>query len=208
MAIAFPVSLANFFDMLEIVEASFHLGDNHNIASTQGGELITSAYGVRLWSGTVRTRTLPHASAELIAARMRMIANARATFYVEPIHHTLAGATGAQINNVTNGYEVKFQGLAANKIIPAGTFFSYAYDGTRRAFHQTIENGGADGTGLTGFIQVEPEIRPGWAAGAAVAFDAPIAKAVYVPKSLRSPVVRATLSDGPSFDWMQTLRKN
>lgn len=206
MPLVFPLNLANFFSGLKIVDMSLNLGENVTHMETGGGELRPAEHGTRLWEGTVKTRMLPHVSAEDAMAQLRIIMGARASFYVEPIHNRL-NIANPTIGGVQNGYEVFFNGLPANYALRRGAMFAYNYDNGRRAFHQVVEAVSANASGVTPYFTVEPAIQPGWTVGQAVTFAGPSCKARYVPRSLQVPTIRAVLMDGPSFGWKQTLEK-
>jgi hypothetical protein len=53
MALAFPLSLANFFNLIPKVEATFDLDEAIMGNRTGGGEIITSSIGTRLWGGRI-----------------------------------------------------------------------------------------------------------------------------------------------------------
>lgn len=209
MALSFPLSLAAFFSDLAMVSITFDLGEAVAGGETGGGEVLRVDYGPRLWQGRVSLARLRHVEAERLASRARTLLDARASFFVTPLHNDPFGPFGASgtINNIRNNRELRIAGLTAGQEVPQGAFLSFSYGSpSRYALHQTVEPATADGTGLTGWVEVTPAIRAGVTIGAAVALNSPVCKAVAVPNSWRPGTIRAALSDGFSFDWRQTLK--
>jgi hypothetical protein len=207
MALTFPLSLAGFLDELAFVTVTFDLSEAVETNETGGGEIIAADYGPRLWQGTVTLNTRPHADAERLLARVRTLFDARASFLISPPHMRTTTGT-VKLNAQQNNREMKFSFLADGQTIPRGSFigFTYGSNPTRRALHQLVEDATADGTGITGWAEVTPAIRPGASGGATINLATPSCTAKAIPGSLQGSSHEAVISRGCSFAWRQTLR--
>lgn len=203
MAVTFPVALPDFFDRKVVVSFTMWPANNRNTVRTGGGSLITSEYGTQFWKGSCRLRILRHIDAEDVLAQVRMLDNARGSFHAGPIHRKLGGIGTPTISAVQNGYELRITGGNAGITIPRGAFLSFNPTTGKRALHQVAETFTTGTGGLSPFFTVTPAILPGWAAGNAVAFNAPSCIAAIVPNSVNAPSVEAVMINGVSFDWEQ-----
>ena len=140
------------------------------------------------------------------------MSRAGASFLFTPLHalKPIAHVTGSSgtISAMQNGREMRVAGLPAGYTLTAGDFISFPYGSspTRYAFHQVVETVVANGSGLTGFFEVVPNIRAGALVGAVVTTASPVCKAVIVPGSVRDGTISGVEADGTTFDWTQTLR--
>ncbi|PYE80811.1 hypothetical protein [Pseudoroseicyclus aestuarii] len=211
MALTFPLDLPALFDDLAglWIETQFDLSEAVETNETGGGEIIRADIGPRLWSGSVTIVAQRHSLAERLLSRLRVLQDARASFLASPVHMDPApDDKAAQILTMRGGRELRLSGLAAGTVLHRGRFLSFTYGSgpSRRALHQLVEPAVADGGGATGWFEVTPALRPGVAAGLAVALRAPVCKAVMLPGSLSRATHRAIVTDAVTFDWRQTLR--
>lgn len=207
MALTFPLSLAAFFSDLALVDVTFSLTESYETSETGGGEILRSSYGPRLWQGTVTLDTWPHVDAERINARVETLFDARASFLVFPPHMQTA-LGDVTLSDQRNGREIRLSGLASGQKVEQGQYLSFTYGSNpvRYALHRVLEDKSPDATGLTGWFEVSPAVRPGALNGTAVTLDKPVCKAIAVPGSYSPPSHRAVVSSGASFSWRQTLR--
>lgn len=209
MAISYasPLPLATFWNTLRPVSSTFYPTENTNRRELANGDILTNEVGVRLWKGSIQTRPYRHKEAEAQIGIIRSIMASRASFLVRPLHQVLSISGNPTLQAVSGGYDINMSGFAAGAVVPSGAYFSFSYDGGRRAFHQVVIGGTANGSGVLNAITVEPYIQPGWAVGANIDFIQPVLKAVYVPGSSDPPTIEILHTEGLFFEWQQTLRQ-
>ena len=110
----------------------------------------------------------------------------------------------AQINGVNADGRMSLRAAGANRVLRAGDYIGFTYNG-RRALHQAVEPANANSSGVTGAFAVVPVVRIGWTAGAAVTVGAARCTAAMVPGSLSIGMAANGVTEGASFDWVQTL---
>lgn len=217
MALSFPLSLANFLDLLPVARSPFDPGEALQMDETGGGELVTSANGERLWSGQLVLDGLTYPEAAAATALLSLVRAAGRPFLVTDLRRlgpaadpwgTILGAATPVISGVqTGGRELRIDGLPAGYVLSRGDYLGFGYGPSsgRRALHQVVTGGAASGAGLSPWLEVVPEVRAGWAAAAPVTLLRPACKAIYVPGSW-SPgeSARGTVT-GMSIRFMQTL---
>lgn len=218
MPYSFPLSLAQFVDILPIREMTFDLPEAVEMSETGGGEILTADLGTRLWQGEVQLGDmLPDEAAEALAM-LDVLRRAGGSFMVHDrarpwpradaggvllgaaiptIHSVNANLREMRLGALPGGYQLRRHDYLA---------FSYASGPVRHALHRIAAPATANGAGTTPFFEVSPNIRPGWTAGATVALVKPACKAVIVPGSVQPGRRRARLTVGATFRWQQTLR--
>lgn len=120
----------------------------------------------------------------------------------------LGGAT-VTLNAVhPNRREIRLAGLPAGYALRRSDAlaFSYGTNPVRFARHRIVAPAVAAANGLTPFLEVVPNLRPGFAPGTAVSLLAPACKAVLLPGSAEPGRLRQRMTVGASFKWIQTLR--
>jgi len=217
MALSFPLGLAAFQDLIPQVSVTMTLGEAMLANQTGGGEVLTSAYGTRLWRGSVVGRGQPYVDLDQITARIELLLSAGASFLVtqssrrgpidDPDGTTLGAATPSITTFSVNNRDVTFGGLPAGYTLRRGDLLSFTYlsNPTRYALHRVVTPATANGSGVTS-TEVVPPVRPGYATPAAITLVRPVCKAVIVPGSYRPPEVSRDRRATFSFDWQQTLR--
>jgi hypothetical protein len=215
MALSFPLTFADFFDILRVASFSIRLGEASIVNRTGGGEIMRSDYGARLWQGSITLAAQPNASIEDVLAIIYSLQDSRASFLLYPRHKPRATGGGAlsepigQINSLpANNRLITLKALPANYVITRGDFLSFIYSSSpsRYAFHQAVESITANGSGVTGEFEVVPPIRPGALVNHNVQFNKPRLKAIMVPGSLRQSGLTPEGAASATFDWQQTLR--
>ncbi|WP_370286928.1 hypothetical protein [Pseudooceanicola nanhaiensis] len=217
-ALTFPLALGEFFDGLDASALGFDLTESMRHSQTQGGEVLVSDLGPRLWTFEVQVVTKTHAEARKGEALARMLRQAGRPFFAydktaaypaaDPGGVLLGAATPTIHTLGSDNRRMRVQGLPAGYVLSRGDPLSFAYglDPTRYAFHEVITPVTADGSGLTPLFEVSPFIRPGAQVGAAVTFLKPFCKAVMIPGSYRPGLRRPVVTEGFSFSAIQTLR--
>lgn len=216
-ALTFPLALTEFFDGLHVASVGFDLMENMRHSATQGGEVLVSDLGPRLWTFEVQVTTKHHADARKGEALARMLRQAGRPFFAfdKSAAYPAADPGGVildtstpTIHTVSDSRRMRVQGLPAGYVLTRGDLLSFTYGSapTRYALHEVITPVTADGSGLTPLFEVSPFIRPGAQVGAAVTFVKPFCKAVMVPGSYRPGLRRPAFTEGLSFAAIQTLR--
>jgi hypothetical protein len=217
MALAFPLGLAAFLDLIPQVSVTMTLGEAVLVNQTGGGEVITSAYGTRLWRGRVTGRGHPYRDLDQITARIELLLGGGASFLVTqssrrgPIDDpeaTLLGAANPQITAVSvNNRDVTLGGLPPGYTLRRGDLLSFTYlsGPTRYGLHRIVTPATASASGVTS-TEVMPPVRPGYVTPAAITLLRPVCKAIIVPWSYQPPQISRDQRATFSFDWQQTLR--
>lgn len=216
MALAWPLAVDEFFAGLPIQKISFRLGRAQTQSETGGGELIQHGMGTRLWRGSVVLDKETHAYWAAVEARLALLEqpgaslllwDTRMTGTLQDPGLTILGAATPVIDALAgNNRELDISGLPSNYEISRGDLlgFTYGANPTRYAYHRVVTGDRANLAGVARNIEVIPYIRPGAQIGAAVTLGTPVLKAI-IP-SAEYGESRATLSEGGSFQWVQTLR--
>jgi len=216
MALTWPLAVDEFFAGLPIQKISFQLGRAQTQSETGGGEMIRHGMGTRLWRGTVVLDKETHAYWAAVEARLALLEqpgaslllwDTRMTGTLKDPGLTILGASSPVIDDLAaNNRELDISGLPANYEISRGDLlgFTYGSNPTRYAYHRVVTGDVANLSGVARNIEVIPYIRPGAQIGAAVSLGTPVLKAIIPSADYGES--RATLSQGGSFDWVQTLR--
>lgn len=197
MAITFPLSLADFWDLLIInVESDdgFRLDRNDEISIQGGGGVLSKNLGPPLWSVTPQSGRMPHENLTRIRAIIEMLEDTRQTFYCYDVVHNypqydptgaILGASTVQINSIPDNVHLTLKGLPVGYVITVGDMISYTFlSASRTALVRAQETVTANGSGITPSFQVSPSLRPGIAANDAVSLKKPQMKALIVPGSV------------------------
>ncbi|WP_264213220.1 hypothetical protein [Leisingera thetidis] len=216
MALAWPLPLDKFFDDLPIARFTARPGDASTLSETYGGEVIKHRHGSRLWAGRIVLDKDYHHVLAAIEARLALLEEPGASFLLtdprqpdpiaDPGKVILGGASPVIESLTANNRELKLSGLPAGYVVSRGDLlgFTYGDNPARYAYHRVATGKTADGSGVTGNIEVTPFIRPGAETGAAVTLGNPVLKAVLTTSQYGEG--RSKVSDGLSFNWQQTLR--
>ncbi len=218
MAYSFPLTRAQFMDLLPVQEMTFDLPEAMEVSETGAGEILTAELGTRLWSGEIRLGDMTPDEAAEALAMIDVLRQPGASFMVHDIARpfprsdlsgaALAGAAPKLSAVHANNREIRISGLTPGYQLRRfdSLAFTYAANPLRYALHRIASPATADASGLTGYFEVSPNLRPGWVTGTAVSLSRPACKAVLVPKSVQPGRRRHTLTTGASFRWVQTLR--
>ncbi len=216
MALTWPLPLSEFFEGLPVSRITFRLGNANTFSETGGGDVIPHQRGPRLWQGRIVLDKDYYPEIAAIEARLALLEEPGASLLLWDIRQpspfadpgkAILGAAAPVIAALNaNNRELDISGLPAGYVISRGDFlgFTYGANPTRYAFHRVAAGAVADGAGLASGIEVRPFIRPGAALGAAVTLGDPVLKAVIT--SAQYGEGRSGVTDGPSFEWRQTLR--
>jgi len=121
---------------------------------------------------------------------------------------SILGSRTVTVHSVaSNLRELRLTGLPSGYVLSAGDMlgFQYGSNPVRYALHRIAVDGTASSGGLTPFIEIVPNLRPGAVAGLMVSLIRPACKARLMPEPNYGSG-RQALSRGASFDFIQTLR--
>ncbi len=219
MPMSFPLSTAQFLELMPVSSITLHLPETVELSRTGGGEVLTDDLGARLWQGKVELGKLLTREAEEAQTLIDMLRGAGRSFYAFDTRSpgprldltgAILGAATPQIRALGADPRVmQLKGLPPGYQLVRGDrlSFEYASNPVRSALHRVVDASVvANGSGETGDFEVTPEIRAGAAVDANVRLVRAQCKAVLIPGSVEAGSRRAHLSDGISFQFIQTLR--
>ncbi|NTT88575.1 hypothetical protein [Tabrizicola fusiformis] len=215
--LTFPLSLAQFYDLLPISKAELDQPEALDLSQTTGGEVLTADLGTSLWSGRIELGVMTHDEVSAIRPLINILRRAGTSFLVsdptrpwprlDPNGTVLGAATPTILAIGGSGRELSLTGLPAAYPISRGDLMSFTYGSpTRYALHEVVGAAVANGAGETGLIEVNPPIRPGASAGAAVQLIWPRCKARLVPGQNATGITSHTITSEAKLAWTQTLR--
>lgn len=217
MALSFPLLLGEFFNPLGRVDTTMDLGSAVQSEVTQGGEVIQSAYGARLWTGKVTVRGNTYTNLDQVTARAKLLRQAGASFLVthpwregpqaDPTGSILGASTPTIVSVAGNMRDVTINGLPAGYLLTNGDLleFTYLSSPLRYALHEVVTPVTANGGGAA-VVEVMPPLRPGYSTPMSIRLVEPRCKAVMIPDSYQAPVFSRAVQATYSFSWQQTLR--
>lgn len=214
MSLSYPLSLAQFGDLLRVNRQALHCPSPMSNAQTAGGEVLRARLGASLWRGEAALSFERQVNTRGIRGLLDALLDEHASFIFSPHdYYGPAADLGGQglggasptIDNVAADGRVRFAGLPVGYRLSPDDLVSWTYASgpVRYAFHRLLEGGVANGAGQVS-VAVWPHVRIGWAQGAAANFISPRMKAVMLD---RDPGASAGMFySGASFEFVQTLR--
>lgn len=216
MPLQYPLSLADFFDTLPVKNVIARPGRAVTTSETGGGEFIAHNRGARLWHGKVVLDKDHHRFWAATEAVLSLLEEAGASFLLWDVRmrgpiadpdKTLLGAATPVIADVAaNNRELDLSGLPAGYVLQRGDLlgFQYGSNPKRYAYHRVVTGDTASLGGTARNIEVTPFLRPGAIVGTFVTLGTPVLKARLSEADYGAS--RAAISEGGSFNWIQTLR--
>lgn len=217
MALAFPLTSAQFIALLMVGEIGFDAPSQIEQNGTAGGEEMTAELGPMLWTGEVTLGTMLQAEAAVPEVLLDILRPSGRTFYAYDTRRPapLADPTGAILGAATptiaslnvNNRDISLTGLPVGYVLTRGDYLAFTYATTRRALHRVVAASiAANGSGVTAQFEVTPMIRPGATVGAAVLLIKADCKAVLDRASVNKGKTSQTVNRGMTFRFKQTLR--
>ncbi|MGB1388676.1 MAG: hypothetical protein ACPG61_07290 [Paracoccaceae bacterium] len=214
---SFPLSLSEFWDQLPVINSTFYLPSDVRQNWTNGGDPVQVDPTPRLWQGSVQCARMLHDEAGEVAAALELIMRSGGSFLARPMQRVgpandpdgSVTHTASLGNTVTDGGRtIKITGLAGGFTLRRGDFMSISYGTSpiRRGFHRFVTTETSTGPGVIDAIEVNPPLRTGYDTGDAITINNPFLKAVIDPETFNPQNLRASIADGFSFGWRQTLR--
>ena len=218
MAYSFPLSVAQFFQLLPIRELTFDIPEAMEMSETGAGEILTADLGTRLWRGEVQLGDMDPDEAAEVLPLFDVLRRSGASFMVYDVGRpapradltgSILGGAAPKLHTVSaTSREIRISGLPVGYELRRHDYlaFSYGASPTRFALHRLAAGAIANGAGLTPLFEVSPNLRPGWALNADVTLVRASCKAIIVPGSFQSGRRKARLTTGAGFKFVQTLR--
>lgn len=224
MATTFPVSLAGFADLLDIVEGDFKLNDNRRFSYTARGEVIDMAGGSRRWEGFFTLAPAKNnGTSPQIDAMLALLTSPGATFLMGdprrkyPVYDPtglIMGAAAPKFNSYgANRRDVTFKALPANYVLTRGDHLSFSYvdaaGKTQYSLHQIItQSRTANASGVTTSVEIVPPLPRGIdpvTLNVTVNFIKPCCKVTLLPGKTQYSLGRpGVVSNGQTFEFVQT----
>lgn len=211
-----PLPTSEFMDLLPIAKVTSFPGRAVTITESAGGSIIPHKRGARLWQGSITLDIEAHEYWAGVEAALSFLEEPGASFLFRDPRMTgpisdpakiILGAASPQISALPEDQrKLSLSGLPEGYLLQRGDLlgFTYASNPTRYAYHRVFEGGTAGSNGQISNIEVTPKIRPGATIGTPVTLGNPVLKANL--KSANYGASRSRISEGGSFEWVQTLR--
>lgn len=219
MALSFPLSPAQFIDLLPLQSMTMDCPEQVEASQTGGGEMLVADLGPRLWQGKVTLGRMTRAEAQWAETMIDLLRGAGRSFLLHdrrraaPLLDPAGAALGASavtlLSLAAGNREVRLAGLPVGYRLSVGDHLGFAYGANplRHALHRVVTTlVTAAGDGTTPTFEVTPPIRPGAATGVPVALVRPVCKVQLLPGSVEMGSTRGTITEGIAFQFRQTLR--
>lgn len=217
MALAYPLTLADFWLKLPIAQFSIDPTEAVEINETKGGELLRAELGTALWQGEVVLDVMDEAEAAAVLPLISLLRQPPATFVLhdprrpfprfDPTGSLIAASSPTLSWVSADGRDINVGGLPVGYQLTSGDWIAWTYgtNPVRRALHQVVVGATAGAGGIAAGMQVTPPVADGYVAGQAADLTRPVCTAILLPNTAQSGRSRATITRGASFRWMQTL---
>lgn len=215
MAITFPLATSVLADKLKIKSVVFDIKRNDELSGSGDGRLWQAELAPPLWTAEVALRTDFNDAAKQIAAILRKLNGSQEAFFLfDPISkYPQYDPTGSILgsNTVTIGSidstrkSLSLTGLPAGYVITIGDKMSISYSSnpTRFAFLEASETITANGSGVTGQIELFPSVPIGINAGAVVTLKKPICKMILMPGTHNPGTAQLPHTENAGFQAIQ-----
>ena len=215
MALTLPLSLADFWDTLNVRTGVPMLVEQQEFSGLGTGEGLAHDLGPRLWQMAVQSAPQPFDDVQALRARIDALDGAINTFYAtykgkeypkaDPDGSILGSATPTIHTIDANRKEMRVTGLPAGYVLTAGDMLAVDYGSpSRRALVRLVTGATASGAGLTPLFEVRPHLRPGITTTLDAILKKPAMKCKIVPGSL-STEDNMMVTGSISFTVRQTL---
>lgn len=185
------VSLESFFSKLAIIEVSAELSSNASRDENGSGSLNRASYGTRLWYGSVNIRSLPHADADVVAAKLEYIKEADVVFRISPAWKSSLTVSTGTVDFISGDRRQ----MLLSETLTEGEIFGVQY-GDSRSMHRVVSSDGF-------FHLVVPPLPFGVNVNDPITVGKPEIDAVWDGSQL--PKYRANAASGSQFDWIQNV---
>lgn len=211
------LTLNQFFGNLPSVDYTLDLTDNVRSSRSQSGMIWTTAYGQRLWVGSVTTATSSIEDHRRFAAIASSLTQPGNYFQFTPkLKSRPLNWTGVQadfdlikINGIVSpGHSIRLKGLPPNFRISIGDFLSFNINGCSRLY-EVAADAQADISGICNDVTLTHPITHGAVPidDSPVYMSPPLLTCQIVPGSLKRGSIGLVTASGMSFDFIQSIRR-
>ena len=216
--LTFPLALSEFWDLLPISSIALDCEPQLEMSGTAAGQQLTRQIAPALWRGPVTLDKLtPNEAAEAMAlvdfarqsgGSFMMYDLMRPYPVMDPKGDVLDAANVVVSAIAADRRSLRLAGLPPNYQIRRGDMLGSSWGAApiRYGLHRIALASSADGTGVTDWNWVSPEIHSAVLVGSPVTLTRPAIKGMIVPKSVRKGSMSRGLVMGTSFEVIQTLR--
>ncbi len=215
--LTFPLPLADFWSRLPISEPRFELNEAMVHSRMGNGAVLTADLGTRLWTGSVTLGRISYAEGDEVEALLGALRQAGRSFLANDPRRVfpkldpqgvVLGAAQPTVHSIdVSGRSLVLAGLPAGYWLSQGDYLSIAVAGGGIAgLHRVVLGGLASATGITGDIEVAPQLSPLALTGAAVTLIRPACRMVLTPGSVDMGSNRRGITEGIRFDFTETRR--
>jgi hypothetical protein len=218
MAVSFPLSTADFFDLLPVPSVKFFPKDHRQFTGLGGGEILSAELAPTLWEGRCELPEMRSRDAAVIETQLSVLSQVGASFFAykktqigprhDPMGDQLDGFSPVVAGVNYGDATLSIGGLPPGYRLAHGDLVSFAYGASpvRYGLHRLGAEVVASADGETPYFSVAPYLRPGLSAGGQITLVKPFCKAVIIPQSINFGDTFGTKTSGISFDFRQTLR--
>lgn len=217
MSLSFPLSQAEFIDVLPIGGFALEVPERVETSVTAAGERLDREIGPRLWQGSISLgRMTPDEAAEA-AALIDLARGAGASFLVHDLNRPypasdpagqILGASAPTVSAIgPDRRTITVGGLPAAYLLSRGDLLGLSYGAAplRRTLHRIVTGGIASGAGVVS-IEVVPHLPAPILTGAPAALARPAITARIVSGSTRPGTRSRFVAEGAAFSFAQTMR--
>jgi hypothetical protein len=219
MALTYPLSVAQFQDVLQITNVRMFPDQPRDSNRTAGGAIVSASLGDAVWRGSFSIApTNDYARAARQDALLSVVDRPGASFLIHHPYQThpaadpdgsILGAATPTISgiDVTDARIMGLSNLPAGYVLTAGDLIGWQYgtNPVRYALHRVVETKTAGAGGGIPLLEVTPFIEQASLSGVAVQLIKPVLKAKLVPSPDYGEVVPA-IARGAQFAFVQTVR--
>ena len=213
MALAFPLPITGFFNLLPIEQISFDCPEQNQESQTGKGERMSAELAPMLWTAEIKLGPMMMDETAQIDTLLDVLrAAGRMFFAYDPRRRgpladptgLILGAAVPVIASMPNARDLTISGLPVGYQLSAGDYLAFDYGG-RRALHRLVSGGVASVGGVTPVMEVTPAIRPGAAISAPIGLIRASCKATLAAASISKGHTRNGITRDMSFRLQQTL---
>lgn len=217
MALADPLPLASFADLLPVASVKWKLREHQEISGLGSGQILVAELAPPLWTADVVLAAMRNEDAGKVQGLIESLDGGLRSFYLyapqrigpqsDPDGTLLSTSTVKIYSLDVNNKEMRLYGLPPGFVLSAGDFMSFDYGSnpTRRAFHRVLNTVTADGSGITPTFEVRPHLRSGVATDIVVTLVKASAKVMIVPGSFDPGTADPVVTTGMSFSAIQRI---
>jgi hypothetical protein len=207
-------------DAIKFGEYTFRLARMEELSPLRSGKYIAQNVGAALWMVEASCVTRNETDLGIIRGFFDTLESINTAYFYDPLReyplaYRRTGFAGLLVSGspftgvptlasvAGNNVEVSLTNLPPNFIFSAGDYIPWDYSGSR-ALHRVSTGVVANGSGAV-TVEVRPQVRPGWSAGATASLYRPAAKMLILPDSFTDQVQGSTRTSRPTFKAVQTL---